>query len=187
MAAKFSQTELPGVMIVEPEVFEDERGFFLETFHGRKYADAGVNPSFVQDNHSHSKNGVLRGLHYQVRHPQAKLIYATSGEIFDVTVDIRRGSPTFGKWTSTILSAGNKRQIFIPEGFAHGFCVLSESADVTYKCTDFYYPDDDRGILWSDPTIGIKWPIAEPVLSAKDSSYPQLSGISEDELPLYQV
>jgi len=186
MPVKFADTELPGVVIVEPEVFEDERGFFLETFHKGKYADGGIDRSFVQDNHSHSKKGVLRGLHYQVAHPQAKLIYVAAGEIFDVAVDIRRDSPTFGKWISTILSSENRRQIFIPEGFAHGFCVLSESADVTYKCSDFYYPDDDRGILWSDPTIGIKWPIAGPVLSAKDRAYPKLGEIPEGELPVYQ-
>ena len=186
MPVKFTDTELPGVMIARPEAFEDERGFFLETFHKEKYADGGINRSFVQDNHSHSKKGVLRGLHYQVRHAQAKLIYVAAGEIFDAAVDIRRGSPAFGKWTSTILSAENRRQIFVPEGFAHGFCVLSESADVTYKCSDFYYPDDDRGILWSDAFIGIKWPIAEPVLSAKDRAYPKLREIPEGELPVYQ-
>lgn len=182
---RFIQTFLQDIILIEPEVFNDSRGFLMETFHQRKYAEGGINCQFVQDNYSHSKKGVLRGLHYQLRHPQAKLIYVLSGEIFDVAVDIRKSSPTFGKWFGTSLSSENKRQIYIPEGFAHGFCVLSEAADVVYKCTNFYMPGDDFGILWSDPKINIDWPVRNPVLSDKDSKHPLLSNIPQDLLPSY--
>ena len=183
MAMKFSKTSLPGVLLVEPDVYKDDRGFFLETYHQKKYAEGEIAKSFVQDNRSHSKRNVLRGLHYQLQKPQAKLVYVITGEIFDVAVDIRRGSQTFGKWEGVYLSSDNNRQVFIPEGFAHGFCVLSETADVLYKCTDFYDPDDEYGILWSDPTIGIEWPIVKPFLSPKDSGYPQLKEITDSLLP----
>lgn len=186
MPLKFISTSFQEVIIIEPEVFSDSRGFLMETFHQRKYAESGINCQFVQDNYSHSKKGILRGLHYQLRHPQAKLIHVISGEIFDVAVDIRKGSPTFGKWFGTYLSSENRRQIYIPEGFAHGFCVLSESADVMYKCTDFYVPGDDFGILWSDPTIGIKWPLNNPILSLRDSGHPNLTEINNDLLPVYR-
>jgi len=176
-------TSLQGVMLVETDVFYDNRGFFVETYHQRKYAEIGINATFVQDNLSRSKKGVLRGLHYQLRHPQAKLVYVLSGEIFDVVVDIRRGSPTFGRWEGVILSSENRRQIYIPEGFAHGFCVLSETADVVYKCTDFFVPGDDYGIIWSDPEINIDWPVKDPILSEKDSRHPSLRMISKDLLP----
>ena len=185
MAVKYSKTSLPGVLLIEPDVFKDERGFFLETFHQKKYADGKIVKSFVQDNWSHSTSKVLRGLHYQLRNPQAKLVYVITGEIFDVAVDIRRGSPTFGKWEGVYLSSENKRQIFVPEGFAHGFCVLSETADVLYKCSDFYNPDDEFGILWSDPTIGIEWPVKEPILSSKDSQYSRLSDTADNVLPVF--
>jgi dTDP-4-dehydrorhamnose 3,5-epimerase len=183
MAMKFSKTSLPGVLLVEPDVFKDDRGCFLETYHQKKYAEGVIGRSFVQDNRSHSKRNVLRGLHYQLRNPQAKLVYVISGEIFDVAVDIRRGSPTFGKWEGVYLSSENNRQVFIPEGFAHGFCVLSQTADVLYKCSDFYAPDDEFGILWSDPAIGIEWPVEAPILSPKDSGYPQLKDIADSLLP----
>lgn len=183
MSLKLISTPFLEVILIELEVFHDSRGFFMETFHHEKYAMAGVNRSFVQDNFSHSKKGILRGLHYQLRRPQAKLIYVMSGEIFDVAVDIRKGSPTFSKWFGTYLSSENKRQIYIPEGFAHGFCVLSGSADVIYKCTDFYVPGDDFGILWSDPEININWPVNDPILSDKDSKNPPLSAISRELLP----
>lgn len=183
MAVKYTDTSLPGVLIVEPVVFTDDRGFFLETYHQKKYAETGIDSTFVQDNRSHSRRGVLRGLHYQLRYPQGKLVCVMRGEIFDVAVDIRRGSPTFGKWEGVYLSSENNRQIFVPEGYAHGFCVVSETADVLYKCTDFYHPNDEFGILWSDPTIGIAWPTTAPVLSAKDSQYPKLSDIAEAFLP----
>jgi len=183
MTVKYTKTSLPGVLVIEPVAYEDDRGFFLETHHQKKYAEGGIDGTFVQDNRSHSKQGVLRGLHYQLRYPQGKLVYVITGEIFDVAVDIRRGSPTFGKWEGIYLSSDNNRQIFVPEGFAHGFCVVSETADVLYKCTDFYAPGDEFGILWSDPTIGIAWPVASPVLSPKDSQYPKLTEIGEDLLP----
>ncbi len=182
---KFTETPLPGVILIEPDVFEDSRGFFMETFHMGKYGKAGINQPFVQDNHSHSRKGTLRGLHYQLRSPQAKLVYVVRGEVLDVAVDIRRGAATFGQWTGTRLSAKNKRQIFIPQGFAHGFCVLSETADVIYKCSDLYAPGDDYGIAWSDPAIGILWPGDAPILSEKDRAYPKLRDIPEDHLPLY--
>ncbi|HEY9847518.1 MAG TPA: dTDP-4-dehydrorhamnose 3,5-epimerase, partial [Candidatus Caenarcaniphilales bacterium] len=172
---KVVETLLPDVLLLEPRVFEDERGFFFESFHEHRYAEAGVNKRFVQDNHSYSCKGTLRGLHYQQLHPQGKLVRVTSGEVFDVAVDIRRGSPTFGKWLGVYLSAANKKQLYIPEGFAHGFCVVSEVAEFLYKCTDFYVPGDERGIIWNDPAIGIEWPLVEPLLSHKDAALPQLS------------
>jgi dTDP-4-dehydrorhamnose 3,5-epimerase len=168
-------TDLPGVLLIEPDVFRDARGHFLETFHERKYREAGIPHSFVQDNQSRSARGTLRGLHGQLRHPQGKLIRALQGEIFDVAVDIRPGSPTFGKWTGAKLSADDFRQMFVPPGFAHGFCVLSDFAEVAYKCTDFYDRSDEIGLLWNDPAVGIAWPIRDPLLSDKDAALPTLS------------
>ncbi len=185
MPVGFKETSLPGVILIEPQVFKDNRGFFLETFHREKYAEGKVGPAFVQDNHSHSQRSSLRGLHYQLGHAQGKLIYAVTGEIYDVAVDIRRGSPTFGQWVGAHLSAENKHQIYVPEGFAHGFCVLSDRADVLYKCTDFYSPEDECGIFWADPTIGIDWPIDAPLLSEKDSMNPKLSEVPDGRLPAY--
>ena len=182
---KLTEKSIPGVLLIEPDVFEDDRGFFLETFHKDKYADLGIDRVFRQDNHSNSERGILRGLHYQLKHPQGKLIYVVKGEIFDIAVDIRQGSPTFGRWTGSILSEENKHQHFIPEAFAHGLCVLSQTADVMYKCTDLYAPDDEYGIIWSDPTIGIDWPIEDPILSEKDSQHPELKDISGELLPVY--
>jgi len=187
MSVMFFETSLPGVFLVEPVVFKDDRGFFMETYHQEKYVGGGIGRTFVQDNYSHStRKGILRGLHYQLRHAQAKLIYVVEGEIFDVAVDIRRGSPCFGQWFGTHLSSKNKRQMFIPEGFAHGFCVLSEMADIMYKCTDFYVPQDEFGVDWSDPTVGIDWPLESPHLSEKDAQNPLLSEIPEDSLPVYK-
>lgn len=186
MSVKFFEMSLPGVFLVEPVVFQDDRGFFMETYHQDKYVDGGIGRTFVQDNYSHSRKGILRGLHYQLRHAQAKLIYVVEGEIFDVAVDIRRGSPWFGQWFGTHLSSKNKHQMFIPEGFAHGFCVLSEMADIMYKCTDFYVPQDEFGVYWSDPDIGIDWPVETPYLSEKDAQNPLLSAIPEDSLPVYK-
>ncbi len=183
---KVLKTSLPGVLIIEPHVFEDMRGFFMETYHQKRYSQTGLDCSFVQDNLSHSIRGILRGLHYQLKHPQAKLVQVIKGTIFDVSVDIRRGSPSFGQWTGAHLSDENRRQIFVPEGFAHGFCVLSETADVIYKCTDFYAPDDEGGILCSDPNIAIDWPMADPLLSDKDSQYPCLSDVPPEHLPVYR-
>lgn len=183
MPIRFSETTLPGVTIVEPQVFKDARGFFLETFHHKKYAQAGIDRIFLQDNHSHSSRGTVRGLHYQINHAQGKLVYVVFGEIFDVAVDIRRGSPTFGKWFGIILSEQNKKQIYVAEGFAHGFCVLSDTADVIYKCTDFYAPEDEGGIFWADPALGIEWPVKNPVMSEKDLNYPKLADVPPDRLP----
>lgn len=166
------KTAIPDVLIVEPRVFGDERGFFFESFNQRAFEEAtGLAPRFVQDNHSRSARGVLRGLHYQIRQPQGKLVRVVRGEVFDVAVDIRRRSPTFGKWVGVTLSEANKRMVWIPEGFAHGFLVLSDSADFLYKTTDFYAPDLERTLLWNDPQIGVAWPLASPpLLSAKDRS-----------------
>ncbi len=178
-------TPLDGVFVIEPRVFADSRGFFTETFHQEKYRKIGIHKQFVQDNLSHSVQHTLRGLHYQLKHPQAKLVQVIQGAIFDVAVDIRRGSPTFGKWTGVELTDENKHQMYVPEGFAHGFCVLSETAYVTYKCSDLYAPDDEAGILYSDPDIGIQWPTADPLLSEKDGQYPRLNAVPEERLPVY--
>ena len=183
---KILTTSLPEVLIIEPQVFSDVRGVFMETYHQKRYSEAGIEQLFVQDNFSSSIHGTLRGLHYQVNHAQAKLIQVTQGSIFDVAVDVRRGSPSFGQWTGVHLTADNKLQVFIPEGFAHGFCVLSEVADVVYKCTDFYAPEDEGGILWSDPEIAIDWPITDPLLSEKDSRLPHLADVPPERLPLYK-
>ena len=180
-----SETALPGVLVIEPQRFEDHRGFFRETYHQRRYEALGLKRPFVQDNHSHSRQGTLRGLHYQLRHPQEKLVYVVDGEIYDVAVDIRIGSPNFGIWVGVHLSKENGRQIFIPKGFAHGFLVLSETADVIYKCTDLYDPHDDYGVFWADKSIGIQWPTEEPILSEKDQKLPWLQEIPEGRLPRY--
>jgi dTDP-4-dehydrorhamnose 3,5-epimerase len=179
------ETSLPGVLILEPRVFSDDRGFFFESYNLRRFEELGVNARFVQDNHSRSVRGTLRGLHYQCRHPQAKLCRVVQGEVLDVAVDIRRGSPTFGKWVSVVLSAENKRQIYLPPGFAHGFAVLSETAEFLYKCDDFYRPDDEFGIAWDDPEIGIEWGVNAPLLSAKDARNPALSAAPPEHLPEY--
>lgn len=163
------ETKLQGVVIIEPKVFGDHRGFFMETWNQEKYEQAGVPYNFVQDNLSFSTKGVLRGLHFQDPNPQGKIVYVLQGEVFDVAVDIRAGSSTFGQWEGIVLSSENKRQFFVPEGFAHGFCVVSETALFAYKCTDTYNPQAEKGIIWNDPDIGIKWPIKEPILSGKDN------------------
>lgn len=181
---KFLPTELPGVVIVEPDVHRDARGFFLETWSAPKYRAGGIDAPFVQDNHSRSGRGTLRGLHAQTPRAQAKLLRASFGEIFDVAVDVRLGSPTFGKWVGVVLSAENARQLFIPEGFAHGFCVLSETADLAYKCTDVYVPEDEITLRWDDPAVGVKWPIAAPLLSPRDAAAKTLAELT-DRLPRY--
>ena len=175
-------TPLEGLKIIKPNVFKDPRGFFMETYRQDNYQDAGTNCIFVQDNLSFSQKDTLRGLHFQMHHPQAKLVQAITGEIFDVAVDIRRNSPTFGKWSGVYLSAENKHQLLIPAGFAHGFCVVSQTAHVCYKCSDYYNPDDEGGILWSDSSIGIEWPVKEPILSEKDKSYPLLAELPQEKL-----
>ena len=181
---KIIKTELEGALIIEPRVFEDARGYFMETYQYERYKDAGIDKVFVQDNLSYSEKNTLRGLHYQINKPQAKLVQVLKGKVFDVAVDIREGSSTYGKWTGVELSDENKRQFYIPEGFAHGFCVLSETAYFVYKCSDYYSPEDEMGILWSDPDIGIKWPVSEPVLSEKDMKYSSLKEIKPEMLPV---
>ncbi|WP_447974598.1 dTDP-4-dehydrorhamnose 3,5-epimerase [Nitrospira sp. Kam-Ns4a] len=177
---KFIETALKGVILVEPDVHEDPRGFFMETYHAKKYAEGGIPGPFVQDNYSLSVRGTLRGLHYQLVNPQGKLVCVFEGAVFDVAVDIRQGSPTFGRWIGVELSATNKRQLYVPVGFAHGFCVLSDTAGMVYKCTDFYNPQGERGIIWNDPDIGIAWPITAPLLSAKDAGYKRLADMMGD-------
>jgi dTDP-4-dehydrorhamnose 3,5-epimerase len=170
---KFIPTDLPGVMLIEPQVFGDHRGFFMETWHRDKFANGGLDVRFVQDNHSRSTRGILRGLHIQIKRAQGKLVRVATGEIFDVAVDLRQDSPHFGKWSGCVLSESNKHQLWIPPGFGHGFYTLSESADVIYKCTEYYAPEHERTLRWDDPDVGIHWPLvnaAAPMLSAKDSA-----------------
>jgi dTDP-4-dehydrorhamnose 3,5-epimerase len=181
---KLTPTTIPEVVLIEPDVYRDPRGFFLETWHERKYAEGGIHGPFVQDNHSHSGQGALRGLHAQLRRPQGKLVRVVEGEVFDVAVDIRRGSPTFGRWVGDRLSGENLRQLWIPPGFAHGFCVLSETVHFEYKCTDFYDASDEIAIAWNDPEIGIEWPLEQPTLSKKDAAAPPLSAVL-DRLPAW--
>jgi dTDP-4-dehydrorhamnose 3,5-epimerase len=168
-------TRLPEVLIIEPAVHRDDRGYFVETYHARRYAEAGLAVTFVQDNQSRSVRGTLRGLHWQVEHAQGKLVRALSGEIFDVAVDIRPDSPRFGQWVGVTISAESFQQIYVPPGFAHGFCVTSEIAEVEYKCTDFYTPSAERGLIWNDPEVGIEWPDVTPILSARDQKHPTLA------------
>lgn len=174
------QTPLSGVLLLAPKVHQDARGFFLESYSARTLAAHGITTSFVQDNHSRSVKNTLRGLHYQIRPGQVKLMRVIAGAIFDVAVDIRWGSPTFGQWFGQVLSAENFLQMYIPVGFAHGFCVLSETADVAYKCSSYYAPQDERGIAWNDPAIGIDWPVADPLLSARDQQHPTLAEQNRD-------
>jgi dTDP-4-dehydrorhamnose 3,5-epimerase len=184
---KVLPTEIPGVVIIEPDVHRDDRGFFLETFHQRRYSTYGMSGPFVQDNHSSSLRGTLRGLHAQLPpHAQGKLVRAVAGEMFDVAVDIRRGSPTFARWVGAMLSGESFRQLYIPPGFAHGFCALSENVHVEYKCTDFYDRQCELTIAWNDPAIGIEWPIEAPKLSAKDAAAPGLAALSA-QLPDFKL
>lgn len=165
---KFTRSKLPEVILIEPNSFSDDRGFFSETYHIDKFREGGITETFVQDNHVFSKKNVLRGLHFQVNHPQGKCVRCINGEIFDVAVDIRSNSPTFGEWVGVYLSSENRRQLYIPPGFAHGYCVLSDISEVLYKCTDVYHPNDEMGIIWNDPRLNIDWPIENPILSEKD-------------------
>ena len=173
------KTKLKDCLIIEPKVFGDERGFFLETFQTERYVDAGINLPFVQDNHSRSSKGVLRGLHFQKTKPQGKLVRVVRGEVYDVAVDIRQGSLTYGQWEAVILSEENKTQFWVPPGFAHGFVVLSETADFEYKCTDYYDPSDEGSLLWNDPDLNIPWPIDNPKLSEKDANAPLLANLKK--------
>ena len=174
---KVNKAPLDGVLIIEPEVFKDPRGIFYEVYSVRIYEKHGIPSQFVQDNHSVSEKGVLRGLHYQINPGQAKLVRVTRGEVFDVVLDIRKESPTYGKWWSLHLSETNKLQLYVPEGFAHGFCVLSESVEFLYKCSNYYSPEDERGIMWNDPDLAIDWPIENPIISQKDNVYPRFMEI----------
>ena len=176
-AMQFIASDIDGLVVIEPDVHRDARGFFLETYHAEKYRNGGIDAVFVQDNQSRSVKNTLRGLHGQLRHPQGKLIRVIEGEIYDVAVDLRQNSPTFGRHAAATLSAENFRQFFIPPGFAHGFCVLSDVAQIEYKCTDFYRPDDEFAIAWNDPGIGIPWPVSEPLLSGRDRNAPPMAEI----------
>ncbi len=182
---KVTETTLPGVCIIEPAIFGDQRGFFQETYNQAKYSEFGIPESFVQDNHSRSRRGVLRGLHYQLIQPQGKLVSVVRGEVFDVAVDVRKGSATFGQWEGVILNDTNHRQLFVPPGFAHGFCVLSDEVDFVYKCTDYYHPASERSILWNDPRLNIDWPLKEDEvsLSEKDKFALPLSEMDSSDLP----
>lgn len=179
------ETDLPGCVVIEPRVFGDDRGFFYESWNKARFAEAGLQLDFVQSNVSSSERGVLRGLHYQWPNPQGKLVSVLAGEVYDVAVDIRHGSPTFGRWTAVMLTAVNKRHFWIPEGFAHGFAVVSERAVFTYQCTAAYDAAADAGVRWNDATFGIDWPIAEPLLSDKDAKAPFLADILPERLPVY--
>lgn len=182
---KIIETTLPEVILLEPKVFGDQRGFFLETYQAERYRQAGIELPFVQDNQSRSGKGVLRGLHFQLNFPQGKLVQVARGEIFDVAVDIRLGSPTFGRWFGTVLNDVNLRQMYIPPGFAHGFCVLSDVVDFLYKCTDYYHPEDEGGVAWDDPALNIEWPAVTPLLSAKDRQNQRLKDVPKEKLPKY--
>jgi dTDP-4-dehydrorhamnose 3,5-epimerase len=179
-------TPLSGVLLIEVDLYRDRRGFLFEAYQAERYAAAGIGSRFVQDNVSHSSRGVLRGLHFQEPFPQAKLVSVLHGEIFDVAVDVRAGSPTFGRWTAEVLARDNGRQMFIPEGFAHGFAVLSEAATVAYKLTDYRHGEAARSIAWNDPDIGIAWPIVEPILSEQDATAPRLSALAPADLPRFR-
>ena len=182
---KVEPTELPGVLLLTPRVFRDERGFFLESYNAREISTAGLPTDFVQDNHSRSAAGVVRGFHYQLIHPQGKLVRVARGAVFGVVLDIRVGSPTFGRHSAYQLDDDQHQMVWIPPGFAHGFCTLVDGTDVVYKCTDFYAPDDDRGVLWNDPDLGVPWPVVTPTVSAKDATYLPLRAPRSD-LPRYQ-
>jgi len=176
---EFIQTEIPDVILVKPSVIKDQRGFFMESYHIEKFSMGGIDCTFVQDNHAKSIQNTLRGLHFQVNFPQAKLLRCLKGKVFDVAVDIRKNSPFYGKWVGEELSEENKYQLFIPEGFAHGYYVLSETAEINYKCSEVYHPEDEQGFRWDDPEIGIEWPETEPILSRKDQLLPFLKDFDE--------
>jgi dTDP-4-dehydrorhamnose 3,5-epimerase len=179
------ETALPGVLLIEPRIFPDPRGFFLETFQEGRYKEMGIDFKPVQSNHARSGRGVLRGLHFQREHVQEKIAYVTRGRVFDVAVDVRQGSPHFGEWVGTILDDENHHQLYIPKGFAHGYCVLSEEADFTYQCSDIYHHPSEQGVLWNDPKIGIQWPLENPLLSTKDEQWLSLENTPGHYLPHY--
>ena len=173
----FIETKLKGVYIIEPTVFGDNRGFFMETYHYEEFVKTGLNMVFVQDNHSKSKKDVLRGLHFQKKHPQGKLVKVVKGAVYDVAVDLRKGSPTFGKWVGVELTEDNKKMFYVPEGFAHGFITLEDDTEFLYKCTDYYHPEDEGGLIWNDPNLNISWPIDTPILSEKDTKWLALKNL----------
>lgn len=179
-------TPLPGVWELRPKVHRDPRGFFLESYHAARYAELGIHDIFVQDNHSFSANGTLRGLHYQLQHPQAKLCRVVEGSALDVVADIRRGSPSFGKWTSVVLSADLGNQLYVPAGFAHGFLALSERTQFLYKCSEYYFPADEHGIIWNDPDLGIDWSVKDPLVSDRDARHPRLHAVPPEFLPSFR-
>lgn len=183
---KITQTKLSGLLVIEPQVFHDPRGFFYESFYAARYEELGLTKPFVQDNLSRSKKSTLRGLHYQLERPQAKLVSVIRGRVFDVAVDVRQGSPTFGEWFGIELSDANHLLFYIPEGFAHGFAVLSDEADFFYKCSDYYHPASEQGVLWNDPDIGIAWDVDQPILSKKDEVYPVLKDKLAKDLPIFR-
>ena len=172
-----TESRLKGVYLIKPRVFEDPRGFFLETYNQDRYTQHGIDVDFVQDNYARSTRGILRGMHYQIKQGQDKLVWVPQGEVFDVAVDLRKDSPTFGQWDGYFLSSKNKHQLFVPVGFAHGYCVTSDTADFMYKCSSFYHPEDEGGLIWNDPKVGIEWPIEDPVLSEKDQNNPTLEKV----------
>ena len=180
------KTKIPGMVIIDLDVFRDSRGSFLESYQKERYKEQGLDIKFVQDNHSHSTKNVLRGMHYQITQPQGHLVYVVRGDIFDVGVDLRIGSPTFGQWLGFRLSESRPQQLFLPEGVAHGFCTLSDKADILYKCTDYFDPYDEGGLLWNDPDLGIDWPIDQPIIHNRDSNFPVLKDISKKHLPSFQ-
>jgi dTDP-4-dehydrorhamnose 3,5-epimerase len=183
---QFDRTDIPEVIVIKPRVYSDQRGFFAESYRKSHFRENGIDNDFVQDNLSRSTRGTIRGLHYQLINPQAKLVSVTRGRVLDVVVDVRKGSPTFGRYVTEELTSDNKWMLYVPEGFAHGFCVLSDEADFYYKCSDYYNPDGERGIAWNDPDIGIEWPVSDPpVLSERDSRLPRLKEMDDRDLPVY--
>ncbi len=177
------QTGFSGLLVINPKCFRDERGFFLESFHTERYRDAGITDTFVQDNHSRSRHRVLRGMHFQIKHPQAQIVTVIRGRVFDVAIDLRRASESFGRWYSIELGDEGPRQLYMAPGFAHGFCVLSDFADLHYKTSRFYHHADEGGLIWNDPDIGVRWPIASPIVSERDSAYPALRYLNSESLP----
>jgi len=181
---KINTTSIDGAYLIDLDVFGDERGYFLESYHHRKYVEQGLNVEFVQDNRSQSKKNVLRGLHYQIEDPSGHLIYVTHGKVFDVGVDLRKSSPTFGETISFVLTADKPQQLYLPAGVAHGFCTLNETNEILYKCTTYYNPEDEAGLLWNDPDLGIRWPVKNPDINERDAQYPRLKDIQPSNLPV---
>jgi len=182
LTMQIQRLAIPDLILITPDVYRDERGYFQETWHGARYAEYGIPEDFVQDNEARSSRGVLRGLHYQLAHPQGKLVRVVEGEVFDIAVDIRIGSPTFRKWKGVRLNSELKQQLYVPPGFAHGYCVLSETALFSYKCTEYYHPEDEYSLLWNDPDLGIEWPVERPIVSPKDQAAPRLKEINPADL-----